>query len=189
MATVQDAPALTPSATVKMLKIGQLASRSGLTARNLRFYADGGVFGDLPRSPKGYRLFPPEAIQWVRILRAAQAAGFSLEEVQELLRVLRQDSAPCEQVREALGGRLHALELKLGEIKLLVDILRVTLGTPDGHSSELGCNLIETLLVEAARLPSLAERCGPGGPPARADREVPPGVNGLKPETPNPWRL
>lgn len=172
MTTVQDAPAFTPGATVKMLRIGQLASRSGLTARNLRFYADGGVFGDLPRSQKGYRLFPPEAIQWVRILRAAQAAGFTLEEVQGLLRVLRQDSAPCEQVREALGGRLQALELKLGEIKLLVDILRVTLGTPDGHSSELGCNLMETLLVEAARLPALADHFGAGEPSARGARDV-----------------
>jgi len=114
------------------------------------------VFGDLPRSPKGYRLFPVEAIHWVRILRAAQAAGFSLDEVQELLRALRQDSAPCEHVREALGGKLQALEVKLTEIRLLVDILRSTLGTPDGQSSELGCNLMETLLLEAARLPSFA---------------------------------
>lgn len=157
MATFLDAPAAAFTSPIRMLKIGQLAARSGITARNLRFYADAGVFGELPRSPKGYRLFPPEAAHWVRILRAAQAAGFTLEEVQELLRALRQDAAPCEHVREALGGKLSALEIKLAEIKLLVDILRVTLGTPDGQSSELGCNLMETLLAEAARLPSLAE--------------------------------
>lgn len=157
MATVADAPAGAPAPTLRMLKIGQLANRSGITARNLRFYADAGVFGDLPRSPKGYRLFPPEAVHWVRILRAAQAAGFTLEEVQELLRSLRNDTAPCAHVREALGTKLSALEVKLAEIKLLVDILRVTLGTPDGSSSELGCNLMETLLAEAARLPALAD--------------------------------
>ena len=157
MATASDTHAAQAGSSNRMLKIGQLASRSGITARNLRFYADAGVFGDLPPSPKGYRLFPAEAIHWVRILRAAQAAGFSLDEVQELLRALRQDSAPCEHVREALGGKLQALEVKLTEIRLLVDILRSTLGTPDGQSSELGCNLMETLLLEAARLPSFAE--------------------------------
>ncbi|HEY3400881.1 MAG TPA: MerR family transcriptional regulator [Geothrix sp.] len=146
-----------PVAPPRMLKIGQLAARSGLTARNLRFYADAGVFGELPRSPKGYRLFPPEAIQWVRILKASQAAGFTLDEVQELLRALRQDSVPCAHVRDALGGKLRALESKLAEIQLLVDILRITLGTPDGQSSELGCNLMETLLVEAGRLPAWGE--------------------------------
>lgn len=140
----------------RLLKIGQLATRSGLTARNLRFYADEGVFGELPRSPKGYRLFPPEAVQWVRILQAAQAAGFTLDEIQELLRAIRQDSAPCAHVREALGTKLTSLETKLAEIKLLVEILRITLGTPDGQSSTLGCNLMETLLTEAARLPALA---------------------------------
>ncbi|WP_243385016.1 MerR family transcriptional regulator [Geothrix alkalitolerans] len=163
MSTVIDlhpapAPAPAPaSAAPRMLKIGQLAARSGLTARNLRFYADAGVFGELPRSPKGYRLFPPQAIQWVRILKASQAAGFTLDEVQELLRALRQDSAPCAHVRDALGGKLRALESKLAEIQLLVEILRVTLGTPDGQSSDLGCNLMETLLAEAKRLPALME--------------------------------
>lgn len=157
MAIAPEAPVTTPAPPVRLLKIGQLAARSGITARNLRFYADAGVFGDLPRSVKGYRLFPPEAVHWVRILRAAQAAGFSLDEVQELLRALRQDSAPCAHVREALGDKLSALETKLAEIRLLVDILRITLGTPDGQSSELGCNLMETLLAEAVRLPALAE--------------------------------
>ena len=144
---------LPSAAAPRLLKIGQLAARSGLTARNLRFYADAGVFGELPRSPKGYRLFPPEAIQWVRILKASQAAGFTLDEVKELLRALRQDSAPCAHVREALGGKLSALEAKLAEIQLLVQILRTTLGTPDGQTSALGCNLMETLLAEAERLP------------------------------------
>ncbi|WP_243318895.1 MerR family transcriptional regulator [Geothrix paludis] len=159
MSTVVDLhPAPAPAfAAPRMLKIGQLAARSGLTARNLRFYADAGVFGELPRSPKGYRLFPPQAVQWVRILKASQAAGFTLDEVQELLRALRQDSAPCAHVRDALGGKLRALESKLAEIQLLVEILRVTLGTPDGQSSDLGCNLMETLLAEAKRLPALTE--------------------------------
>lgn len=136
----------------RLLKIGQLAARTGLTSRNLRFYADAGVFGELPRSLKGYRLFPPEAIPWVRVLRASQAAGFSLEEVQELLRALRQDSAPCGHVREALGAKLSALEARLAEIRLLVDILRATLGTPDGRHSEVGCDLMATLVNEAERL-------------------------------------
>ena len=156
MTAVLEAPVPTGTRSLPLLKIGQLAVRSGITARNLRFYADAGVFGDLPRSPKGYRLFPVEAVHWVRILRAAQAAGFSLEEVQELLRSLRQDSAPSDHVREALGTKLEALETKLKEIGLLVDILRITLGTPDGQSSELGCNLMETLLSEAIRLPAFA---------------------------------
>lgn len=140
------------SAPPRLLKIGQLAARTGLTSRNLRFYADAGIFGELPRSIKGYRLFPPEAIHWVKILRASQAAGFTLEEVQELLRTLRQDSAPCEHVREALGTKLAALETKLAEIRLLVQILRTTLGTPDGRSSGLGCDLMATLVTESERL-------------------------------------
>lgn len=154
MATRIESPAVRPSSPV--LKIGQLAALSGTTARNLRFYADAGVFGDLPRSSKGYRLFPLEAVHWVRILRAAQAAGFNLEEVQGLIQALRGNTAPCGHVREALGGKLHALEARLAEIQVLVDILRITLGTPDGRGGDMGCSLMETLLMEAKRLPAFA---------------------------------
>ncbi len=143
---------------VPMLKIGQLALRSGLTPRNLRFYADAGVFGVLPRSPKGYRLFPPEAVHWVQILRAGQAAGFALEEVALLLRSLRQDGVPCAQVRVTLGDKLRSLEAKQAEVNLLVDILHVTLATPDGRNAELGCDLMQTLLAQAARLPARSSR-------------------------------
>ena len=151
------APAdISPLRPVKYLKIGQLAKVTGISARNLRFYADSGVFGELPRSPKGYRLFPPEAVHWVRMLRAAQAAGFTLEEVEHLLRALQEDTVPCQHVRQALGEKLTSLEAKLQEIQLLVEILRLTLNTPDGASSELGCNLMEILLAQAERIPALA---------------------------------
>ncbi len=150
---VAEVPALRP---VRFLKIGQLAKLTGISARNLRFYADSGVFGELPRSPKGYRLFPPEALHWVRMLRTAQAAGFSLEEVEHLLRALQEDKVPCQHVRQALGQKLAALEARLGEIQVLVEILRITLNTPDGASQDLGCNLMEILLAQAERLPALA---------------------------------
>lgn len=157
MATQIDAPVASPRMAARSMKIGQLAALSGTTARNLRFYADAGVFGDLPRSHKGYRLFPPEAVHWVRMLRAAQAAGFNLDEIQALLRTLRRDSVPCGPIREALSGKLQALEVRLSEIQVLVDILRTTLGTPDGQTSELGCNLMETLLAQSQRLPARTE--------------------------------
>jgi DNA-binding transcriptional MerR regulator len=154
MSASTHSPVLNQRQVPTLLKIGQVASRAGITARNLRFYADAGLFGELPRSTKGYRLFPAEAVQWVQILQASQSAGFSLEEIQDLLRVLRQDAPPCGQVREALGGKLRALEARLEDIKRLVEILRTTLGTPDGQSSKLGCNLMETLVTEAKRLPA-----------------------------------
>lgn len=140
-----------------LLKIGQLAALSGVTARNLRFYADAGVFGELPRSGKGYRLFPAEAVHWVRMLRAAQVAGFDLEEIRDLLGVFRGGAAPCGHVREALGGKLAALEARLAEIKALVALLRLTLATPDGQSSPVGCDLMATLLDGADRLPGLGD--------------------------------
>ena len=154
MAQALPSPALPTHPGPRTLKIGQLALRTGTSSRNLRFYADAGVFGELSRSPKGYRLFPAEAIQWVRVLQVAQAAGFTLGEIQDLIRALRADGAPCVQVRDVLGGKLQALEVRLVEIQLLVEVLKITLQTPDGQTSDLGCNLVSTLLAESTRLPA-----------------------------------
>ena len=45
--------------------IGQLAARTGLSVRTLRFYADAGVLTEAGRTPAGYRRFGPDAVEWV----------------------------------------------------------------------------------------------------------------------------
>src|SRR5579875_2887501 len=48
------------------MTIGQLAARTGLTVRTLRFYADAGVLPEEGRSESGYRLFGSEAVARAR---------------------------------------------------------------------------------------------------------------------------
>ncbi len=45
---------------IELMMIGQLASKTGLSVRTLRFYADAGVLPEDGRSAAGYRLFGPE---------------------------------------------------------------------------------------------------------------------------------
>lgn len=47
---------------MSVMLIGQLAARTGLSVRTLRFYADAGLLPVLGRSPSGYRLFDPDAL-------------------------------------------------------------------------------------------------------------------------------
>ncbi|WP_457757817.1 MerR family DNA-binding transcriptional regulator [Streptomyces mirabilis] len=41
------------------MRIGELASVSGLTAKTIRFYEQAGLLPDPPRTPGGYRDYPP----------------------------------------------------------------------------------------------------------------------------------
>ena len=67
------------------MKIGELAKQSGLNASRIRFYEARGLLHAVVRGENGYRSYPPEALQVLRIITGAQRAGFSLEEIRKLI--------------------------------------------------------------------------------------------------------
>jgi len=67
------------------MKIGELARRSGLTTSRIRFYEASGLLQSVERQANGYRAYPPEALMVLEIITGAQKAGFSLDEVRNLL--------------------------------------------------------------------------------------------------------
>ncbi len=60
------------------MRIGELAARSGLTAKTIRFYEQAGVLPEPARQPSGYRSYDDTALDRLRFVRAAQAAGLTL---------------------------------------------------------------------------------------------------------------
>lgn len=66
------------------MKIGELATRSGLAASRIRFYEASGLIS-AQRQANGYRRYPEQAVHTLGIISCAQQAGFSLEEIRRLL--------------------------------------------------------------------------------------------------------
>lgn len=66
------------------MKIGELAKRSGLAASRIRFYEAAGLLETVQRQANGYREYPPQALRQLDLIRSAQQAGFSLEEIRQL---------------------------------------------------------------------------------------------------------
>ena len=60
---------------IEPMMIGQLASRTGLSVRTLRFYADAGVLPEDGRSAAGYRLFGPDAVARARLIGTLREIG------------------------------------------------------------------------------------------------------------------
>jgi DNA-binding transcriptional MerR regulator len=67
------------------MTIGQLASRTGLSVRTLRFYADAGVVPATGRTEAGYRLFGPDAVPRARLVRTLRELGVGLDDVKRVL--------------------------------------------------------------------------------------------------------
>jgi len=132
------------------LRIGDLAQGTGLAVRTLRYYANQGLFGKLSRTGKDYRLFPPEAVEWVRLLLAAKMAGFDLHEIKTMLDALRQGGPCCRNMRTALTARLSSIRSQIRELEGLAEHLEGTLETPDGTEGPLPCSLASRLLSQTA---------------------------------------
>ena len=71
------------------MRSGQLAAAAGVNVETLRYYDRRGLLAEPDRSPGGHRLYPAETVTVLRVIKAAQRLGFTLDEVAELLEVGR----------------------------------------------------------------------------------------------------
>lgn len=67
------------------MKIGDLAKSCGVAASAIRFYESKGLLKSIPRKSNGYREYPEEAVFLLAIIVNAQQAGFSLDEIKQIL--------------------------------------------------------------------------------------------------------
>lgn len=97
------------------LSIGGLAERTGETVKTLRYWTNMGLL-EAERGENGYRYYQQDAPERSSFIRSAQARGFSLSEIQEILSLRSSGARPCEEVRErlelkpfwaAVGNRRH----------------------------------------------------------------------------------
>jgi len=70
---------------IRSMTIGQLAARTGLSVRTLRFYADSGVLAEEGRTEAGYRVFSEEAVPRARLIRTLRELGVGLDGVRRVL--------------------------------------------------------------------------------------------------------
>lgn len=110
------------------IQIGELAKLSGLPIDTIRFYERKGLLRRPPRSEGGFRLFSPQDVSSLKFVQRAQALGFSLGEVRDLLILRDEDTEPCSQVRDLLERKLEIVRHKMAEMSRLEGELKDALG-------------------------------------------------------------
>ena len=103
----------------ELMLIGELAKDAGVSSDTLRHYERKGVIGRPKRAVNGYRLYPAETVQRLRMVRRALAVGFTLDELARLFRERDQGKAPCQAARLLAGKKLADLEERLREMLAL----------------------------------------------------------------------
>lgn len=132
------------------MKIGELAKISGLATSRIRFYEASGLIKSVARKANGYRDYAPETEWILQIITGAQAAGFSLDEVRQLLPTGADDWRPEEM--------LVGLKRKVAEIEVLqqrlahnkAQLLQVIEGI-ESKPEDVGCADNAQLLLKRMR--------------------------------------
>jgi MerR family transcriptional regulator, copper efflux regulator len=98
------------------LTIGEVAKRARVHVETLRYYERRGLLIKPLRSESNYRLYADDTVRRVRFIKATQALGFSLKEIQELLSLRAAPQARCVDIR-------MRAETKITDIDAKVDLL------------------------------------------------------------------
>jgi DNA-binding transcriptional MerR regulator len=127
------------------LKIGDLAKPFGLNVRTLRYYEALGLLPAPIRTQSGYRHYSEEDERLLRFVLQAKRVGFSLEEIQQIMR-LGAHGAACGYVRQILARHLEEIKARITNLQRLRDELSAAGAAwqePGVTASGQVCGLIE----------------------------------------------
>ncbi|MEV7556847.1 MerR family transcriptional regulator [Streptomyces sp. NPDC089795] len=110
--------------------IGELARRTGLTVKTVRFYSDQGIVPPTERSPAGYRLYGPDALARLDLARTLRDLGLDLGTVRKVLD--REASVP-----EVAAAHADALDVQIRTLRLRRAVLRAVAGRSGPTTMEM----------------------------------------------------
>jgi MerR family mercuric resistance operon transcriptional regulator len=102
------------------LRSGQVAEAAGVNPQTLRYYERRGLLPAPDRTLGGHRVYPPDTVAVLRMIKAAQRLGFSLDEVAELLAI---GDRPAGLAGRA-AAKLAEVEAAIADLTVVRDTLR-----------------------------------------------------------------
>ena len=130
------------------LTIGELAQRAGLGAETLRYYERLGLLSPAERTASSYRLYASEALERLDFIRRAQALGFSLAQIGELLALHARPEGDMGAVRAVAAQRLAEIDGKMDDLQRMRTGLQALLTACPGHGPSAQCPILAALRGE-----------------------------------------
>ncbi len=101
------------------LTIGELARRSGVPAKTIRYYEEVELLPPAARAANGYRIYGDDAVRVLRFVRSARELGFPLDDVRSLLDLWQDHTRPSREVRALAEKRIEAVDARIAELTKL----------------------------------------------------------------------
>ena len=98
------------------LRIGEVARRTGLPVKTIRYYCDEGLLQPRARSESGYRLFDEDNLAELAIIRSLRAMDVSIPELARILEVRRAGVCNCSVLKDSIAAKLKSINLRIDEL-------------------------------------------------------------------------
>jgi DNA-binding transcriptional MerR regulator len=132
----------------KVLTIGQLAKRTGVRTRTIRYYEEVGVLPPARRTPARYRQYDQRAVERLLFIRRARALGLPLRHLEVLAGTFNGGSRPAlrPQLLTFVQAQLSSVQQRIAELEVLKQQLEQTvdrLATSPGRDARGSCRCLD----------------------------------------------
>ncbi len=104
------------------MNIGDVAHRSGLPAKTIRYYEDIGFVKPL-RDTNGYRIFQEKELHKLTFLNRARTLGFTIEDCRALLALYEDETRSSSDVKRIANEHLQQIDAKITNLKAMRNTL------------------------------------------------------------------
>ncbi|HUH08503.1 MAG TPA: MerR family transcriptional regulator [Egibacteraceae bacterium] len=105
------------------LRIGEVADHAGVSVQTLRYYERRGLVTPSHRRHSGHRTYGADAIGLVRMIKAAQRLGFTLSEIEELIKLASHRAGGTRTLRERAADKIEQVNQKISQLEAVRDAL------------------------------------------------------------------
>ena len=106
------------------MNISEIAKKTGLTTKAIRFYEDKGLITSPERGDNSYRYYKDKHLDELILLKQAKDVGFTLDECGELLGLFRNPARHSSDVKSATIAKIHEIEQTMAKLSAIRDTLQ-----------------------------------------------------------------
>jgi len=132
------------------MNIGEVAKRSGVPAKTIRYYESIGLISAADRSQAGYRIYGDRELQTLRFIQRARNLGFSVKQVSELLALWQDRERASGDVKAVARRHLEEIDRRMAELQSMRDTLEHLVGRCHGDDRP-DCPILADLAGEGVR--------------------------------------
>ncbi len=130
---------------MEKMTISQLAKQAGVHIETVRYYERRGLIPQPLRNPSGYRQYAPEDLLRIKFIKRAQALGFSLNEISEILSLRMAPGTTCGDIKTRVEAKISAVERKIEDLQQMHRALLTLVGKCSGKGPLGQCPILEIL--------------------------------------------